>query len=67
MLPIGYDTDTDQSDVEQLLNNIARKSRILTMPEDQSEWWATYQLPSLTKTEKEQINKYRQKFGLTLI
>lgn len=67
MLPIGYDTDTDQSDIEQLLNDIARKSRILTLPEEQPEWWETYQLPSLTKPEKEQINKYRQRFNLTPI
>jgi hypothetical protein len=67
MLPIGYDTDTSQSDIEQLLDGIARKSRVLTMPEEQPERWETYRLPSLTETEKEQINTYRQKFGLTPI
>ncbi len=67
MLPIGYDTDTSQSDIEQLLDGIARKSRILTMPEQEPEWWQNYRLPSLGESEKEQINMYRQKFGLTPI
>ena len=67
MLPIGYDTDTSQSDIEQLLDGIADKSRILRMPEQQPEWWQTYRLPSLTDAEKEQINIYRRKFGLTPI
>ncbi len=67
MLPIGYDTDTSQSDIEQLLDGIANKSRILRMPEQQPEFWQTYRLPSLTDAEKEQINIYRRKFGLTPI
>jgi hypothetical protein len=67
MLPIGYDTDTSQSDIEQLLDGIARKSLVLTMPEQQPEYWQNYRLPSLSETEKEQINIYRQKFGLTPI
>lgn len=67
MLPIGYDTDTSQSDIEQLLDGIAYRSRILRMPEQQPEWWQTYRLPTLTDAEKEQINMYRRKFGLTSI
>ena len=67
MLPIGYDTDTSQSDIEQLLDGIADKSRILRMPEQQPEFWQTYRLPTLTDAEKEQINMYRRKFGLTPI
>jgi hypothetical protein len=67
MLPIGYDTDTSQSDIKQLLDDIADKSRILRMPEQQPEFWQTYRLPTLTDAEKEQINTYRRKFGLTLI
>jgi hypothetical protein len=67
MLPIGYDTDTGKSDIEQLLDDIADKSPILRMPEQQPEWWQTYRLPSLTNAEKEQINMYRRKFGLTPI
>jgi len=67
MLPIGYDTDTSQSDIEQLLDGIADNSRILRMPEQQQERWQTYRLPSLTDAEKEQINIYRRKFGLTPI
>ena len=67
MLPIGYDTDSGPSDIEQLLDGIADKSRVLRMAEQQPEWWQTYRLPSLTETEKEQINTYRQKFGLTPI
>ncbi len=67
MLPIGYDTDTSQTDIEQLLDGIADKSRILRMPEQQPEFWQTYRLPSLTDVEKELINTYRRKFGLTPI
>lgn len=67
MLPTGYDIDNGQSDIEQLLNDIADKSHVLRMAEQQPEWWQTYQLPSLTETEKKQINTYRVKFGLTLI
>jgi hypothetical protein len=67
MLPIGYDTDTSHSDIEHLLDNIADKSPILRMPEQQSEFWQTYRLPTLTDAEKEQINLYRRKFGLTPI
>jgi hypothetical protein len=67
MLPIGYDTDISQSDIEQLLDGIADKSRILRMPEQQPEFWQTYRLPSLTDAEKEQINIYRRKSGLTPI
>lgn len=63
MLPIGYDTDTHESDIEQLLDNIADKSRILRMPEQQPDWWQNFRLPNLTITEKEQINMYRRKFG----
>ncbi len=55
------------TDIEQLLDGIADKSRILRMPEQQPEWWQTYRLPSLTDAEKEQINIYRRKFGLTPI
>lgn len=67
MLPPGYDHNTDQSDVEQLLDSIARKSPILTMLEQQPEYWKNYRLPTLTDAEKEQINRYRQKFGLSPI
>jgi hypothetical protein len=67
MLPIGYDTDTSQSDIEQLLDGIADKSRILRMPEQQPEFWQTYRLPSLTDAEKDLINTYRRKFGLAPI
>src|SRR5215469_7562993 len=34
------------------------------VPSSEWQWWQTYRLPSLTATEKEQINTYRQKFGL---
>jgi len=67
MLPIGYDTDTGQSDIEQLLDGIADKSRILRMPEQQPEFWQAYRLPSLTDPEKDLINTYRRKFGLAPI
>ena len=67
MLPIGYDTDTGQSDIEQLLDGIAHKSSILRMPEQQPEFWQNYRLPTLTDADKEQINTYRRKFGLTPI
>jgi hypothetical protein len=67
MLPLGYDTNSNESDIEKLLDSIARNSRILNMPEQQPEWWQNYQLCSLNDAEKEQINIYRRKFGLTPI
>ena len=67
MLPIGYDTESSQSDIEQLLDAIADKSPILRMPEQQPEWWQNYRMPSLTDAEKEQINIYLRKFDLTPI
>jgi hypothetical protein len=73
MLPIQYSprvthpTNIDsRSDIEKLLDGIARNSVILNLPEDEPEYWPTYR-KNLSERELEALNEYRFKFGLPAV
>lgn len=70
MLPPEYSPDVQhpagsnyQSDIEQLLDCVARKSSLLNMPEKQPELWRRVR-SDLSLDEISQLNRYRRKFGL---
>jgi hypothetical protein len=58
--PMGTD---NRSDIEKILDSIAKESIILNMPETGPEHWPIYR-KTRSAEELEQINKYRGKFGL---
>ena len=61
MLPSTYKNNT--SDIEWILDGIARSSNILNMPEENPDRWQ-HERHRLTEDELSQINLYRKKFGL---
>jgi hypothetical protein len=52
-----------KTDIDEILDNIAKESDLLNMPEKQSEFWPHYK-ENLTETELEMLNNYRTKFNL---
>ncbi len=58
--PVGSDPRTD---VEAILDNIARDSAMLNMPERQPEIWPLYR-DELSQEHLDVFNRYRSKFGL---
>lgn len=65
-LPRSYrrpDLVTYKSDIEEVLDGIARNSDILNLPETNQEQWQTTRL-SLTQKEIEHLNSYRKKLGI---
>lgn len=60
-LPRSYKNDT--SDIQRVLDSIARNSDILNMPEDRPSMWL-YKHQMLTEDEISQLNHYRKKFDL---
>jgi hypothetical protein len=70
MLPVQYSSrvihprGTDsRSDIERLLDGIARDSVILNLPENEPAYWPIYR-NRLSQQELEILNKYRDKFKL---
>lgn len=70
MLPIQYLADVihpkhsdPRSDIERILDNIAEKSVVLTMPEKQPQGWKIRK-SRLKKEDLEIINHYRIKLGI---
>ena len=69
-LPAEYAPDVrplknvdSRPDIERILDNIARNSELLNMPERQPNIWR-HRYKFLTEEELEVINKYRLKFNL---
>ena len=69
-LPLDYDRQVihprgadPRPDVEVVLDEIARRSRVLNMPEEEPDHWL-YQRKRLSPSDLVVINKYRRKFGL---
>jgi len=62
MLPHSY--ETQRSDVEWVLDSIAKGSDLLNMPEQDPACWQ-YRRQKLTDIELTQLNHYRKKFGLS--
>jgi hypothetical protein len=58
--------DKDQSDIEKLLDCVARDSYVLNMPEQNPEMWR-FARQELAEKEIDTINDYRKKFGLSEI
>ena len=70
MLPIEYHPDVlhpagvdRRSDVELLLDSLARDSFFLRFPEEDPVFWSLYR-KNLTERQIETLNQYRAKFGL---
>ena len=70
LLPIDYHPDvihpvgTDsRSDIERLLDNVARESSLLNLPENNPDHWNAFRR-NLSKENIQTINKYRVKFEL---
>jgi len=66
MLPIPYDARVipqRKTDIEQILDCIARDSFYLNMPEQRAERWK-YRRPHLNEDKLKAINHYRRKFDL---
>lgn len=70
-LPIGYEPTAippegvdKRSDIEYILDLIAKDSYLLNMPENNWQGWEIYKQKTLTKEEIYIINKYRKKFGM---
>ncbi len=64
LLPPWYqgNTSVGQSDIQGILNNIAKNSPILSMPEDDPDQWC-YIMTS-RREQLDQFNFYRRQFGL---
>jgi hypothetical protein len=61
---VTHPRDTDnRSDIEKLLDGIARDSAILNLPESESAYWPIYR-NRLSLQDLEILNKYRAKFKL---
>jgi len=70
VLPIEYYPEVEnppgvdaRSDIEEFLDNIARDSPLLNMPENEPQHWP-YDRRSLSKDDLQRLNEYRRKFGL---
>lgn len=70
MLPVPYDTkfvqrqkSNETTDIEELLDSIAKNSNILNMPEKHPERWQ-YRITKLSAEKLRKINQYRLKFGM---
>jgi len=70
VLPIEYHPDVlhpagvdRRSDVELLLDSLARDSFFLRFPEEDPDFWSLYR-KNLTERQIETLNQYRAKFGL---
>lgn len=68
LLPVGYNSGVssnsgDRSDIEQILDGIARNSYILNLPERDSILWQSMR-STYSDYQIKQINHYRKKFGL---
>lgn len=68
LLPLGYHPDVvhpvdDRSDIEQLLDDLARDSVLLNLPEENPHHWAGFR-NNLSEQDLQTVNKYRAKFGL---
>jgi len=70
MLPIQYHLGVvhpagadSRSDIQRILDNIARDSNMLNLPEKNPHHWAAFR-KNLSEENLRTINKYRAKFGL---
>ncbi len=66
MLPLGYSpriSGNSKIDIEELLDNIARNSSLINMPERDGEWWPSARA-QLSQRKLHYLNVYRRKFGL---
>ena len=67
MLPIPYDSRVlrhdEKTDIEEILDGIAKNSFFLNMPERYPERWK-YRRPDLTGDRLKNFNHYRRKFDL---
>jgi AbiU2 len=67
MLPIHYDSRAlrhhEKTDIEEILDGIARNSFFLNMPERHPGRW-TYRRPNLSGDKLKSFNRYRRKFDL---
>jgi|GEM_PF-1103392 len=61
MLPVTY--RDNKSDIDEVLDSVAKNSDILNMPECNPERWK-YQRQHITEVEIDHLNHYRKKFGL---
>jgi hypothetical protein len=71
MLPIPYSSRVERpagenhtTDIEELLDSIARNSILLNMPEREPQYWS-FQRAALTDAQINHLNHYRRKFGLS--
>lgn len=74
LLPIDYHPDvthpagTDsRSDIERLLDGVARNSDILNLPETYPDNWVTIFRNQLSPEELAILNEYRKKFGMVTL
>ena len=51
-----------KSDLDEILDNVARNSALLNMPEEQPEYWPVYR-DTLSEYDLSVMNKFRKKFG----
>ncbi|MBA3920547.1 MAG: hypothetical protein H0X31_02090 [Nostocaceae cyanobacterium] len=58
--------DQQDTDIEKLLDSVAKESPLLNMPEQQSEFWEI-QKENYLATELAMLNVFRRKFGLAEI
>jgi hypothetical protein len=58
--PPGYDS---RPDIEIILDNIAKNSPLLNLPEKSPQAWK-YRKDMLPETDLELLNKYRRKFKM---
>jgi hypothetical protein len=58
--------DKPHSDIDALLDSVARNSPLLNMPEKYPDHWVVYRA-DLSHEEIEILNKYRLRFGLPKI
>ncbi len=64
-LPLNYGSfGAGQSDLDYILDSIAKNSKPLNYPEQNPEWWPSMRV-SMSPGELKQLNKYRRKFDLT--
>ena len=70
LLPAGYHLDVihpvgsdGRSDIEKLLDNVAKDSPVLNMPERDPDYWLHFS-EGFSEQEVETFNGYRVKFGL---
>ncbi len=59
--PAGSDS---RSDIERLLDSVAKESPLLNMPEEQPEIWPYWRDKNMSQQSLEVLNQYRLKFGL---